>query len=322
MQTLLQMENGLPVGNALRNVLAEVRAISAQVLDHVHQPTSGTAISRYDPAGAHNRRGWVIKYQDGNLGNLVHELTHAVTHQQYETDGITYVSNNAVTPRTYTAGFPCAGQQLAYCDNEELRQTQFRVPVAENWMTDNTNRIYRWAKQFGLLQAELAQCKERREYGVINIQREYDTLINQMLVWLFEWGYYPLPVLPFPPTPSFALYLEAAVAEAYGRRQNQQAIANQPSPVPEPTPQVIQITTKKWEDDTYMFGKSRSKELKQVDRALRDYHAAVGVAAKFTAAEELKKCFDAWKGLHPNTKRNKGNIVDQLDAQIASAYPF
>jgi hypothetical protein len=130
-------------------------AITAQVLEYVYQPTSGSAVSRYDPAVPHNRQGWVIYYQNGNLVNLVHELTHAVTHQQYETDGITYASNKAVTARTYTSGFPCAGRNLAYCDNEELRQKQFRDEAAERWMTDNTNRLYRWAKQFGLAPAQL-----------------------------------------------------------------------------------------------------------------------------------------------------------------------
>jgi hypothetical protein len=86
MQNLLQIERSLPVDNPLRKVLVEVRLISAGVLDHVHQATSGTAISRY-PVGGGQRQGWQLKYQaDGNLGNLVHELTHAVTHQQYETD--------------------------------------------------------------------------------------------------------------------------------------------------------------------------------------------------------------------------------------------
>lgn len=322
MQNLLLMEQNLPVGNALRNVLQEVRLISAGVLEHVHQPTSGTAISRYDPAGAHQRRGWVVKYQDGNLGNLVHELTHAVTHQQYETDGITYASNKAVAARTFTTGFPCAGQDLAYCDNEELRQMQFRDELSEGWMTLNTNRLYRWAKQFGLSQQRLAQCKERRDYGVTNIHREYDTLINQMLVWLWEWGLYPLPVLPNPPAPSFARYLEAAVVEAYGRRQNQQAIGNAPLPVPEPPAQNIQITTKQWEDNTSVFGKFRSTELKRVDKALKDYHNATGAAAKFTAAVELQARFDNWKLAHPNTIRNNGNIVNTLAAQIAAAHPF
>lgn len=322
MANLLIMEQALPMGNALRNVLAEVRAISAHVLEHVHQATSGTAISRYDPAGAHARRGWVIKYQDGNLGNLVHELTHAVTHQQYETDGVTYLSNNIAAARTYTAGFPCAGQMLAYCDNEELRQMQFRIQAAEDWMTTNTNRLYRWARRFGLSQVELDRCAERRSYGVINIQREYDTLINHMLVWLYEWGYYPLPAMPNPPAPSFARYLEAAVAEAYNRRQNQQAINGVANPVPEPPLNLITITSKKWEDDTYLFGKFRSTELKAVDRALRDYHAAVGTANKFTEAQKLKTAFDNWRALHPQTKRDKGGIVNQLAAQIAAAQPF
>ena len=71
-----------------------------------------------------------------------------------------------------------------------------------------------------------------------------------------------------------------------------------------------------------MFGKFRSTELKRVDKALKDYHAAVGGANKFSAAEELKTRYDQWKQLHPNTSRNKGNIVDTLGAQIAAAHPF
>ncbi len=323
MQSLRTMETALPVGNALRRVLKEVRAISAHVLVHELQPTSGTAISRYVPASPHKRQGWQLKYQEGNLGNLVHELTHAVTHQQYETDGITYASNKIVAPRTYTKGFPCGvAGSLAYCDNEELRQGQFRDQAAESWMEGNTNRLYRWAKTFGLDQAQLARCAERRVYGVANIQREYDTLINQMLVWLYEWGFYPLPMLPNPPAPGFARYLEAAVVEAYDRRQNQLAINGGPLAVPEPAPVTIQITSKKWADDTAMFAKSRSTELKEVDTALREYHAATGAANKFTKAEKLKTSFDKWKRLHPNTQRNKGNIVDTLGAQIAGAHPF
>lgn len=322
MNSLLLMEQALPVGNALRNVLVEVRAISAGVLEAVLQPTSGTATSRYDPANVQGRRGWVLKYQDGNLGNLVHELTHAVTHQQYDTDGVTYASINVVTPRQYTGGFPCAGLSLSYCENEELRQTQFRNAISEAWMAENTNRLYRWARRYGFTAVQLGRCKERRDYGVINIHREYDTLINQMLVWMREWGFYPLPVLPNPPAADFVRYLEAAVIEAHGRRQNQQRIINQPLVVPEPAVQYITITSQQWLSGSSLFARFRSTELKRVDQALADYHAANGNHAKFAAAEELRKKFNAWKLLHPATKRNHGNIVDQLDAQITAAHPF
>jgi hypothetical protein len=40
------------------------------------------------------------------------------------------------------------------------------------------------------------------------------------------------------------------------------------------------------------------------------------------AAKTLRERFDAWKLLHANTKRNKGNIVDLLDAQISAAHPY
>lgn len=198
---------------------------------------------------------------------------------------------------------------------------QFRDQVAERWMMNNMNRLYRWARQYGLTQDQLAQCSERRVYGVANMQREYDTLINQMLVWLYQWGRYPLAAQG-QPRPSFPLYLELAVLEAHDRRQNQRAIGNRAPIVPEPPSRDITITSKVWKDETYRFAARRSTELERVDAALVNYHASVGVSDKFMAAKTLRERFDAWKLLHANTKRNKGNIVDLLDAQISAAHPY
>jgi len=214
--SLDNMENALAPGNALRNVLAEVNALSANIVHHVHQATSGTAISRYDPI-TNARIGWEIRYQDGNLGNLVHELTHAVTHMQYDTDGITYQSNAVATARTYTAGVATtSGGNLSYCSNEELRQGQFRIVAAEIWMGTNLERLQQWASRFDeeLTVGQIALIDEKLLYGRMNILREYDTVINQILVWLHEWNLYPVPVV-LPAAMKFPHYLEAAVVEAY-----------------------------------------------------------------------------------------------------------
>lgn len=234
--TIQHRAGALPHVNPLRLVLEEVSGLSGRIVAHSHIPTSGNAISRYYPAGhaqASQRAGWEIRYQDGNIGNLVHELTHAVTHRQYETDGVTYLSNNVVPVRTFTRGV--GPINLAYCNNEELRQTGFMIPASDRWQSTNLLRLQLWlARDNGMTLQQKETCREKLQYGINNIYREYDTIINQILVWLYEWGFYPLPAHPVPPIASFRRYLEAAVCEAFNRRNNRLAINGAAHPVPAP----------------------------------------------------------------------------------------
>ncbi|MBX3200787.1 MAG: hypothetical protein KF894_21800 [Labilithrix sp.] len=196
---------------ALRNVLNEVYPLRQVITQWNNVPTSGWARCVYDQAtGA---RSYHLAHQWGNLGNLVHELTHVAVNEAYGSDFINYPTNGAadVPARQYTS--------QGYCANEDARQTKFLNADEILKISSKIVELTAWAQATDLPTQKKADVVSKLSYAAINPQKEYDTVINQILVWLFEWGY---PVRGFTKKPVVnALFeeVEKAALQAYNRRQ-------------------------------------------------------------------------------------------------------
>ncbi|TMO57389.1 hypothetical protein CWC18_18740 [Pseudoalteromonas aurantia] len=75
------------VNGPLKLVINEVLAVTPLVIDWINVQTSGSAVCRYKPD---NVRQYEVRYQFGNIGNLVHELTHVAVNESYNLDFINY----------------------------------------------------------------------------------------------------------------------------------------------------------------------------------------------------------------------------------------
>ena len=143
--------------------------------------TSGSAICRYNPTA--NRREYDVRYQIGDIGNLVHELTHVAINESYGLDFVNYTNEQAkgVPPAKYT------GQ--GYRSNEAERQTR-QMDAGKNAANGKVlQSLMGWATAAReLTPIQIQEINNKLSYGAINPQKEYDTVINQILVWLNEWG--------------------------------------------------------------------------------------------------------------------------------------
>lgn len=205
-------------GSPLRAVLLEVMALQPKVATWITQPTSGSAICKYDRATG-IACDYTVRYQNQNVGNLVHELIHVAVNESYGRDFINFsVPDATVVPaRVYT--------DSGYCSNEFERQTAcFNAGMASvNRISGTLQQLISWANAAKeLTEQQRTDIVSKLNYGLQTPHKEYDTVITQVLVWLFEWGY---PTIMQPgdnrkPVVN-ALYeeVEKAVHAAYQARQ-------------------------------------------------------------------------------------------------------
>lgn len=200
-------------GSPLKQVLTEVSLIVPRVVSWTIVPTSGSAVCRYNAAtGA--VVGYEIRYQQGNIGNLVHELIHAAVNEAYGHDFVNYPNAAAAAPaRTYDG--------VGRCTNEFARQTAFMTAAGNARVSGKLQALSSWANAATELTVQQrADITAKFNYGMQWPMKEYDTVITQVLVWLHEWGY-PTLLGPGGRKPIVnALYeeVEKAVAEAYRMR--------------------------------------------------------------------------------------------------------
>jgi len=176
------------VGPPLSDVLAEVSEMAEKVVTWKGDPGAWRyAACKYDPI-THNRIGYLVSAEPGNLGNVVHELTHVAVHEAYNQDFVNYFSPNAqnLPAREYNqSGYPdhmiLEERQRKYRDsvqnNERERRFDDLIAKANNASTRavlGDARCHQLVNQFG--------------YGKRNAHTEFDTVINQTFFWLYEWA--------------------------------------------------------------------------------------------------------------------------------------
>jgi len=169
------------VNGPLRLILKEVLALTPSVVDWINVQTSGSAVCRYKP---NNIRQYEVRYQIGNLGNLVHELTHVAINESYGLDFINYPNWSALNLPERDL------DTLGRCKNEDIRQTKQMNHAMNSAKTDILMRIKAWSDaSTELSQEQKKEISDKLVYGMINPQKESITVLNQILVWLFEWGF-------------------------------------------------------------------------------------------------------------------------------------
>jgi hypothetical protein len=197
----------------LRAMLQEVVPLASKVVQWKAVPTSGTVICRYD-----SRTGLPQSYevtaQTGNMGNIVHELTHVAVNEAYKQDFVNYPNMGAlnVPARTYDS--------MGHCTNEWDRQTKFMSDAWNSKCSAQLTQLSAWATASELPLDKKTAVTSKLSYGLQWPHKEYDTVINQILVWLHEWGYPMIGNLKQKPVVN-ALWeeVEKAVAAANRLRQ-------------------------------------------------------------------------------------------------------
>ena len=75
--------------SALKLILNEAIGAAKKVGIWANVTTSGSAVARYDPK-THTVRSYDVRYQFGDAGNLVHELTHVAVNESFKQDFVNY----------------------------------------------------------------------------------------------------------------------------------------------------------------------------------------------------------------------------------------
>jgi len=124
------------VNGPLKLILNEVLALTPLVVEWINVQTSGSAVCRYKP---NNIRQYEVRYQIGNLGNLVHELTHVAINESYGLDFINYPNWSALNLPERDL------DTLGRCKNEDIRQTKQMNHEMNTSKTDILMRINAWS---------------------------------------------------------------------------------------------------------------------------------------------------------------------------------
>lgn len=199
--------------SALKLILQEAVDASKKVGAWANVATSGSAVARYDPK-AGTVRSYDVRYQYGDVGNLVHELTHVAVNEAYRQDFVNYRNASASPPAPDYDG---EGRRK----NEQLRQAKWMNDGSNQLMISELSTLLGLATGSGMQPAQVSKVTEKLRYGQMNPHTEHDTVINQVLIWMFEWGY-PALVAPGSRPPAanqFYDAVERAVLAAYQRRR-------------------------------------------------------------------------------------------------------
>ena len=198
--------------SALKLILTETLGVAKKVGVWTNVTTSGSAVARYDTrSGA--PKSYDVRFQYGDSGNLVHELTHVAVNEAFKQDFVNYRNASATPP---DPDYDSEGRRK----NEQLRQAKWMSDALNQQMTQELTMLLGLATAAGLPPMQGNKVLEKLRYGQINPHTEHDTVLNQILIWMFEWGF-PAVVAPgsrAPAANTFYAALDKAVLAAYQRR--------------------------------------------------------------------------------------------------------
>lgn len=185
------------------------------------RPVGGSANVSYDRA-THKRKRYVVEYTAGNIGNLVHELTHVLVNEAYNRDFVNYTTKSKAIPGPV---YNSDGFRM----NQESRQDKWLDVSASLQRAKRVNELETLALniQFSNRSESVEAFREKLiQKGQFNYARtkahlEYDTVLNQFLVWMhIDWK-----LAQAPEAKAFMDSLEKACTEA--RDQREEALKNQ-----------------------------------------------------------------------------------------------
>jgi len=170
----------MKAGSTYAKILDEVLGYTFMVRSWTKVPTSGSAVAFFGPFGAE----WDVRYQEGNLANIVHELTHIAAYLGYENDFLCWPPTGKLKPaRVYSRV-----NETGYVSNQEALQTP--EPSELEPLMDMGQRIKACVAGAGLNKDKSAQVIAKMDQGMGQFGCvEFDPCVNNVLGWLVEWGY-------------------------------------------------------------------------------------------------------------------------------------
>ncbi len=162
------------------DIIEEVLGYVFQVREWTKVATSGSATPYWGPFGAE----YDVRYQEGNLANIVHELTHIACYVGYDNDFLCWPPTGRVKPaRTYSAG-----ADIGFVTNQE--QLQFPEMDQLEPLLNMGQRIKACVPTSPLTADQQRQVMDKMQYGTGMFGGvEFDPCVNNVLGWLIEWGY-------------------------------------------------------------------------------------------------------------------------------------
>ncbi|NOZ01488.1 MAG: hypothetical protein GXP54_06310 [Deltaproteobacteria bacterium] len=151
------------------------------------------------------------------VANLVHELTHVRVQQAFGRDYVNYTN-----PSTSGGTLPSPQIEGGRIRNEAERQAGQRDEAAEQVLSGKLTNLSALAQKDEHLSAEQqAEVVTKLAYGTQTPYLEYDTVLNQILVWCHYWKIHA--------NSPFRKELERVCAEAHADRQAGQRLVPAPS---------------------------------------------------------------------------------------------
>jgi hypothetical protein len=196
----------------LRNVLRELSPLVPLVADSANIPGGGWAIRLVTQGHTYQ-----VRHQFGNVGNLIHELTHIAVNEAYGMDFVNFhIDNLPVDLPAYGGAMPDG-----YSTIEAARQTWLKRATSAQSLRNETKcaELIAWAQASELKTEAKTKIVSQLTYGSRAPHLEHDTVMNQVLFWLFDMGY---PVRGFSKKPiGNALFeeVEKEVDRCYRLRQ-------------------------------------------------------------------------------------------------------
>jgi hypothetical protein len=232
-EQLAQHHENAPPGSILRLILGDaIRASdllpNAQDWEIYNPPpwivsnvNHGYTAVFYDMATGKPKR-YFVKYTAGNTGNLVHELTHVQTNQAYHRDFVNYKTKGKriPIPRYSADGLRMNEQHRQRAWGDDLANQQ-RTRMLDILVDLAANISFKSAPANAAFAAKLTELQRKFMYSRQNPHLEYDTVLNQILIWMhIEWK-----LAQAPEAKAFMDSLEKACTEA--RDQREEALKEQ-----------------------------------------------------------------------------------------------
>ena len=213
---LRTLERDLKPEYSLKRIITEALAQAqyAKSWTDTHG-VGGSATARFK-AGACD--GFDVKYSYGDIGNLVHELTHIAAFRSYKRDFVGYRSDKVTACR---ADYKWDGAAV-YALNMGDRMAGWADPKWQSKFLDHLSTLRAGVTTSGLPEAQKKQISEKISYAYsAYVDFEYETVLNQILTWLHLWGYPLTAAKGSAQAPQTAYWKEVnrLATEAFQRRQ-------------------------------------------------------------------------------------------------------
>jgi hypothetical protein len=235
----------------LAKILQEVIQASQDVREWETVDTSGSAVPLDDRSETYK-----VAYQQGagapeRLGNLVHELTHVAVDKAYHRDFVNYVIDVAQKQRLTAEEWQAKGYPS---EAEYLQGNYYNDPDTTFVLWQKLEDLKTQIPSAGLDEDNAKKVKDKLIYAQARPQAEFDTNINQILVWLHLWE--------INPGNDFYRAIEETAEEARLRRSTDGVVPLEQAEAPAPSNKCCYITTacmkvRGLPDDCYQLNKLR-----------------------------------------------------------------